>query len=213
MYEENCVAFKGSKEGISIYFNRDSDYVKLREQLIKKLESAKRFFAGAKVVSIQGKILTQKEKDEIKEIISSRFGMIMVEKNEGKLKTNDIKEEKGVFEGIEEGNTKFIRATIRSGQRIKFDGNVVIIGDVNPGAEVMAEGNILIMGALRGLAHAGSSGNENAFVAAYSLQPTQLRIADIIARSPDNEQIKPIGPELAKIKKGVVVIEPYLPNK
>ncbi|QXM05759.1 septum site-determining protein MinC [Crassaminicella indica] len=212
MYEENCVAFKGSKEGISIYFKRDSDYAKLKEQLIIKLESAKRFFKGAKVISIQGKILTDEERNEIKEIIHSRFGMIMVEKDE-EIKKNEIKESKKVFEGIKEGNTKFVRATIRSGQSIKFKGNVVIIGDVNPGAEVVAEGNILVMGALRGLAHAGSSGNEKAFVAAFSLQPTQLRISNVISRSPDNELIKPMGPELACIKQGVVVIEPYLPNK
>lgn len=212
MYEENCVAFKGNKEGISIYFNKNSDYEKLKEQLIMKIEGAKRFFIGAKVISIQGKILTDDQRNEIKEIIYSRFGMSMVEKDE-EIKRNKIQVSKRVFEGIEEGNTKFVRATIRSGQRIKFKGNVVIIGDVNPGAEVLAEGNILVMGALRGLAHAGSSGNQRAFVAAFSLQPTQLRIADVIARSPDNEPIKPMGPELARIKKGAVVIEPYLPNK
>lgn len=212
MYEEKCVAFKGSKEGISIYFNRECEYVKLRQQLIMKLEGAKCFFNGAKVISIQGKLLTEEEKDEIKEIIHSRFGMIMVEKDE-EIKKKEMQASKRIFKGIEEGDTKFIRATIRSGQRIKFKGNMVIIGDVNPGGEVVAEGNILVMGALRGLAHAGSSGNEKAFVAAFSLQPTQLRIADVIGRSPDNEPIKPMGPELALIKKGAVVIEPYLPNK
>ncbi|WP_053957515.1 septum site-determining protein MinC [Inediibacterium massiliense] len=211
MYEGNYVAFKGSKDGIIIYFKKDADYVKVRDQLIKKLESAKKFFKGAKVISIQGKILTDDEKKEIKEIIHSRFGMIVSEKEKTNIK--NIKTPKKVFEGIEEGNTKFIRATIRSGQRIKFSGNLVIIGDVNPGAEIIAEGNIMVMGSLRGVAHAGVSGNERAFVAAYSLQPTQLRISKKIARSPDHETVKPMGPELAMIKNGSVVIEPYLPNK
>lgn len=213
MYKNNGVAFKGSKDGISIYFNTDLDYVHLKKQLIEKLEKARRFFVGAKVIRIEGKALTKEEKDEIKEIMHARFGMVMVEKIQEDININKKKEVKSVFEGIEEGNTKFIRATIRSGQRVEFEGNVIIIGDVNPGAVVIAEGNILVMGALRGVAHAGVSGNRKAFVAAYSLQPMQLRIADVIARSPDNEQIKPMGPELAMIKNNVVVLEPYLPNK
>ncbi|TCO79982.1 septum site-determining protein MinC [Marinisporobacter balticus] len=212
MYEEKFVAFKGSKEGISIYLNRNSDYANLKKQLIKKLESAKQFFEGAKVISIQGKVLSDEEKEEIKEIMYSKFGMVIVEKNE-EIQRKEIQVTKEIFEGIEEGNTKFIRATIRSGQRIQFEGNIIIIGDVNPGAQVMAEGNILVMGALRGFAHAGTSGNERAFVAAFSLQPTLLRIGDMIARSPDNETIKPMGPEIAIIKNSVVIIEPYLPNK
>lgn len=209
MCKNNCIAFKGSKDGITIYLDRDSDYANLKEQLIKKLESTRQFFIGAQVSSIQGKALTNGEREEIREIIYSRFGMVMVEKNEGVMGSSSVQP----FDGIEEGDTKFIRATIRSGQRIQYGGNIVIIGDVNPGAEIIAEGNILVMGALRGLAHAGSSGNERAFVVAYSLQPKQLRIANIIARSPDHEQVKPMSPELAMIKNDVVVIEPYLPNR
>lgn len=213
MYEKNCVAFKGSKEGISIYFKKDLEYPKLKEQLIKKLESAKQFFVGANVISIQGKILTKEEKDEIEDIISLQYGMRITEKVKNRInKQESIDASDGVFKGIEEGNTKFIRGTLRSGRRIKFKGNVVIIGDVNPGAEVMAEGNILVMGALRGLAHAGSSGNIKAFVAAFSLQANQLRIATVIARAPDQE-LKPTGPELATVKDGVLVIEPYLPGR
>lgn len=212
MYEEKLVAFKGSKEGISIYLNRDSDYANLKKQLIKKIESAKKFFKGAKVISIKGKILSKEEKEEIKEIMYLRFGMIVVEENE-EIKINNVQKVGEIFDGIEQGNTKFIRATIRSGQRIKFEGNVIIIGDVNPGAQVMAEGNILVMGALRGFAHAGTSGNQKAFVAAFSLQPMLLKIGDVIARAPDDENIKPMAPEIAIIKNNVVVIEPYLPNK
>ncbi|WZL71581.1 septum site-determining protein MinC [Clostridiaceae bacterium 35-E11] len=213
MYKNNGVAFKGSKDGISIYFNTDSDYALLKKQLIEKLEKARRFFMGAKVIRIEGKALTKEEKEEIREIIHSRFGMVMVEKIHEEMCENGTKEVKHVFQGIEEGNTKFVRATIRSGQRVEFEGNIIIIGDINPGAVVIAEGNIVVMGALRGVAHAGASGNMKAFVVAYSLQPIQLRIADVIARSPDNEKVKPIGPELAMIKNDVVVIEPYLPNK
>ncbi len=204
------VAFKGNKDGILICLNMNADYAHLKTQLIRKLESARLFFNGAKVVGIQGKPLSQEQRDEIKEIIHSKFGMIMVEQSEKELQR---KKKKEIFTGIEEGNTRFLRKTVRSGQKINYNGNIVIIGDVNPGAEIIANGNILVMGTLRGLAHSGANGNKKAVIVAFSLQSKQLRIANVIGRSPDNEQIKPLTPELAKIKNNTLVIEPYLHKK
>lgn len=106
-------------------------------------------------------------------------------------------------------NTILIKRTLRSGQSIKFDGNVVVLGDINPGAEVIAGGNIIIMGSLRGVAHAGAGGDETATVAAFKLQPTQLRIANHITRAPDGDYGSPDQPEIARIKDGVVTIEAY----
>ena len=210
MYENNSVTFKGNRDGISIYLNKNLNFENLKDALIKKLESAKLFFEGAKVIGIQGKKLTEEQISEIKEIIQSKYGMKIIEKVNEKIEKSNTE---NFFEGINEGNTKFIRSTIRSGQKICFSGNIVVIGDVNPGAEVIAEGNILVMGILRGLAHAGTSGNTKAFVAAFSLQATQLRIANIIGRSPDCDLIKPISPEIAMVKNEILVIEPYLPKK
>ncbi|MBC7106160.1 MAG: septum site-determining protein MinC, partial [Firmicutes bacterium] len=73
--------------------------------------------------------------------------------------------------------TILVRRTLRSGQRLCYNGNVVILGDVNPGAEVVAAGNVIVMGVLRGVVHAGANGNEEAVVLAFRLRPTQLRIA------------------------------------
>lgn len=106
-------------------------------------------------------------------------------------------------------NTILIKRTIRSGQSIQFDGNVVVLGDVNPGSEIIASGNIVVMGALRGVVHAGATGNEESTVAAFKLQPTQLRIANHITRAPDGDYLTPEHPEIARIKDGVVVIEVY----
>ncbi|MGI6605891.1 MAG: septum site-determining protein MinC [Peptococcia bacterium] len=97
-----------------------------------------------------------------------------------------------------------VRRNLRSGQKVAFDGNVIVYGDVNPGAEVIASGFIMVFGYLRGIAHAGSGGDERAWVMSYKLQPTQLRIANSITRPPDEE---PQGPEIAKIQDGVIVCE------
>jgi len=103
--------------------------------------------------------------------------------------------------------TALICRNLRSGQKFYTEGNVVILGDINPGAEVVAGGNILVMGVLRGMVHAGAFGDETVIVAAYRLNPTQLRIANHITRPPEGEEIIVEGPELARIKAGKVIIE------
>lgn len=106
-------------------------------------------------------------------------------------------------------NTILVQRTLRSGQIVRYDGNIVVLGDVNPGAEISATGNIIVMGALRGVVHAGAGGDENAIVLAFRLQPTQLRISNHITRPPDNEAIETDHPEMARIRDGVVTIEVF----
>lgn len=104
--------------------------------------------------------------------------------------------------------TLLVRRTLRSGQRVRFYGNVVVLGDVNPGAEVTAGGDIVVMGWLRGLAHAGAEGNDQAVVSAFRLNPTQLRIANYIGRAPDQgEAVLPDVPEIAEVRDGQLVID------
>lgn len=106
------------------------------------------------------------------------------------------------------GSSAFAYRTLRAGQKLHHAGDVTILGDVNPGAEVVATGNIAVFGALRGVAHAGAEGNREAVVVALELRPTQLRIADCIARSPENAQAAR-SPELARIHDDAIVIEAY----
>lgn len=97
---------------------------------------------------------------------------------------------------------------LRSGQHVSHKGHLVIIGDVNPGAELVADGDITVWGALRGMAHAGASGNTNAEIRALKFEPLQLRIANSIARSPDRSKGMQMssGPETARIVDGKIRI-------
>lgn len=113
----------------------------------------------------------------------------------------------GDLQEFTDENTILIERTIRSGQTISYNGNIVILGDVNPGAEVIAAGNVIVMGILRGVVHAGASGDGDAVVIAFRLRPTQLRIANHITRAPDGEEEFSHWPEVARIKDGVVTIE------
>jgi septum site-determining protein MinC len=106
-------------------------------------------------------------------------------------------------------NTILIRRTLRSGQNFYYQGNVVVIGDINPGAELVAKGDVVVMGQMRGMVHAGSEGDESATVMAFRLQPTQLRIANHITRPPDGEVVESTVPEIARIRDGMVTIENY----
>ena len=101
------------------------------------------------------------------------------------------------------------KGTLRSGERISSNGNLCIIGDVNPGAIVSAKKNIYVWGKLLGIAFAGKSGNKKASIASLYLNPLQLRIADVIAIGPKD---KPNNcyPEIAVIDKQTIIIKPHI---
>ncbi len=101
----------------------------------------------------------------------------------------------------------FVHKTLRSGMRISYQGNVIVIGDVNPGAEIIASGSVIVWGRLRGVVHAGAEGNEKAIVGALDLHPMQLRIASIVSVTP--ERRGKTLPELAHIENGQVVADPW----
>jgi septum site-determining protein MinC len=93
---------------------------------------------------------------------------------------------------------------------VRFYGNVVILRDVNPGAEITAGGDIVVMGWLRGLAHAGAEGSETAIIAAFRLNPTQIRIAHFIGRAPDGgDGSLPAVPEFAEVREGRLIIDQW----
>lgn len=99
----------------------------------------------------------------------------------------------------------YMEMTIRSGVEIRHPGTVIILGDVNPGGIVVADGDILVWGRLRGVAHAGASGNNDCLIMALQMEPTQLRIADAVARAPEKSP-KQFHAEVAYITKEAIRI-------
>lgn len=78
----------------------------------------------------------------------------------------------------------YLQTTVRSGIEVRHPGTVVLWGDINPGGTIVAAGDILVWGRLRGIAHAGAQGNREGKIVALSIEATQLRIADVVARAP-----------------------------
>jgi len=222
--KEELITFKGVKEGV--FINIDSgNYLDIKDELDIKLKNAANFYRGTKLLGIKTENLLDQDIIELKLILKYKYDFIVSNEElpshildspskEDSLNIgNENESNDSVFEGIESGMTKFVNGTLRSGQVVKYDGNIVIVGDVNPGALIQAKGNIIVLGILRGVAHAGTDGNLKSIIASYYLQPTQLRIGDKITRPPDEDLESYRLPEIAKIKDGEIIIEPYLPNK
>lgn len=109
---------------------------------------------------------------------------------------------------VSEPNTLLVKGPLRCGERVEFDGNVVVQGDVNPGAEIVAGGNVLIFGMLRGFVQSGSEEKEDTVVSALGLVPTQLRLGKYITCPPkDYEKKRGRAPKIAKLSEGKVIIE------
>lgn len=165
------------------------------------------FFKGSlAVIDYESAKLSDEDKRKIEEAVrstSTRFvgykPTLKLEKNQ---KIEAVPQPKA--EGVR--TLKFIDKSIRSGQNIEHDGDVLIIGDVNPGSYVTASGNIIVMGTLRGTVHAGAGGDDGAIVIALKLRAQQLRIAKWITRSPDDSE-GPEYPEKAYVRNNQIIIE------
>ena len=222
---ENNLIFRGSKNGLYIFLKESMSIDEIRENLEKKIKPSLKFFEGARVANFKGKSLTREEFESLCELMNSEFKMIVSgsyeESQENPQEKEEVKEDqfedtkfdKVSCDELANGDILMARTTIRSGQLINSKGNIVIVGDVNPGAFLRAAGSIIVMGNMRGVAHAGMNGDYDAFIAAFNLQATQLRICDIITRSPDGGSVKAASPEIAAVKQGMIVIEAYLPNR
>lgn len=206
------VLIRGTSEGITVYLNEQIEFDVVCDELREKFVNANGFFKGASIIINSGQRTVSPNEKMALINLCQEFELAGIEFVSAPMLSNQRPQRSPL---VNEGKTLIIKKTIRSGQQVSYQGNVVVLGDVNPGAEVVAAGDIVVMGILRGVVHAGSQGDTDAEVYALNLQPTQLRIAHCIARSPDGKQpkkkqkrwVKKIEPEMAKIKDGLIVIE------
>ena len=167
------------KDEIVIKLNESAAQEQIVEGLKKKLTELKKLYKDEKTpIRVTGKILKNKEIDEIQELIKSKIDVEIEFDSPKGLGLSNIK--KTFEKEIATSETKFHRGSLRSGQRLETEGSLVILGDVNSGAEVIASDNIVVLGALRGLAHAGAKGNKQAIIAAGLFDAVQVRIANVV---------------------------------
>lgn len=201
---KNCITISMKKDYISIKVNEDASHDAIVAELSKKIPKLKDLYKDEKnPIRVEGKVLKIKEMQEIKKLITDRIDVKVSFESPDELGLAGIKK---VYErDVENSETKLFRGSLRSGQKIEYEGSVVIIGDVNNGAEVIAVDNIVIVGALRGLAHAGAKGNKKAIIAADIIDTPQLRIANVVKEIEKDELLAEM--RYAYISGDEIVIE------
>lgn len=183
----NCVKVVLGKEEITLKISEEINFEEIEKCLEEKMPELKRLYQDEKTpIYITGKVLKNNEMDKIKEIIQKEINVQIEFDSPKALGLHSIR--KAFIEEIKSSETKFHKGSLRSGMKIEYEGSIVIIGDVNPGAEVIAGENIAVIGNLRGVAHAGAKGNKKAIIAAINIQSPQLRIANIVKEIEKTEE-------------------------
>ncbi|GAB6099083.1 septum site-determining protein MinC [Halanaerocella petrolearia] len=197
---QRSVIFKADQDGLVILLNDETNFKRVKSELDDKLKQGGNFFTGNVIVKVKlgNRCLSIQQKKELLEIFKRQSGSFVLE-FDNNFKT-DISND-------EEIDTLLLKKTIRSGQSINYEGNVVVEGDINPGGEVIAGGDILVMGEVRGITHAGSNGDIDSTISAFRLDPLQLRIANYIGRAPDESLHSPNEAEIAFVKEEKIVID------
>lgn len=184
---KSCISINLRKEDIVIKINEEFSQENILYSLRKKIPDLKKLYQNEKTpIVITGKVLKNKEIDEIQELIKKYIDVNIQFDSPRTLGLHGIT--RTYNKEIATSDTKFHRGSVRSGQKVEYEGSLVILGDVNDGAEVIAGENIVVLGILRGLAHAGAKGNKEAIIAGTSIEAPQLRISNII-REREREEI------------------------
>jgi septum site-determining protein MinC len=182
--KKQLIIIKGTREGLTLFIDESCSFEDAVNELKEKI-IASRPKKDEPLVSVKVKLgnryLDETQKDKLSKIIGgeNRFIIQSIQ--------SDVVLRKDALKWQEESEVKTINRIVRSGQVIEVNGDLLLVGDVNPGGQVTSTGNIYIMGSLQGIAHAGSNGDRDAFIAASYMNPSQLRIADYISRAPDYE--------------------------
>ena len=200
---DNSVVIKGNKNGIAVRLDDTISFDELKSMIRDKFTASAKFFNNANLaLSLEGRELSDTQEKEIIDIISEVTDINIV----------------CLIDHDEKRNLIYERAYPNV---LETESSVVILGDVNPGGKVVACGNVIVLGSLKGNIFAGASGNENAFVVALDMDPMQIKIADIIARSSDSSPVRkklklkakqPVQPKIAYVYEGNIYVEDFAQN-
>ena len=230
---QGYIAIKGTRNGLLLTLEPETPFSDLLTALSERLAEAPGFFRGASLaLDTTRRSLQRGERTQL-EALLAYYHMSVAEQEpptltfltpdvqeNGRKASDDLVElsaaqvidqqaQNGQIALRETDDTLFLRRTVRSGQAIHHASNVVVLGDVNPGAEIVAGGDIVVWGVLRGMVHAGYPDNEQSVVCSLLLAPVQLRIAHLLSRPPEGYEAQP-RPEVAAIRNGQIVVEAWI---
>jgi len=201
---KNAVILKGTKEGVFAYLNLSYSFRTILKALEKKLSEREEFFKGGniKFISVGGD-LKDEEMEDISTLLKNKFDISV----EFQIKKRDEKIPESLSEGTGSGNFKVVRRKIRSGQSISFRGNLILIGDLNPGGEIRVGGSLFVFGSLRGSVFAGEKTGKDAIVVASRMKPERLQIGDFVLENKKSKRRDTIS--VALVENEEIKIYPY----
>ena len=216
------IEIKGIKNGILVEV-KGGDWSTQQEAVLSHIDQNKTFFEGAKlVIDVGERVLNSPELADLRGLLSDRkiklwailSTSVVTERASQDLglaikvdETSPAPEKSPINTVLDGEEAVFLNRTLRSGHKVKHQGHIIVLGDVNPGAELVAGGNIIVWGKLRGVVHAGAAGDIGAVVCSLDLSPTQLRIADKISVSPPRKG--KARPEIARLEDGQVIAQDW----
>ena len=210
----NHVIIKGKNDRLVIALNPDIDFLDICDILKTKILEAKNFIGNSRMaIEFSGRALTNEEENKLIGIITENSNIVISYIFSKRTDSEEEMDLENINPLIEEGKTHFFRGTLRSGSKIESDGNVVVLGDVNPSSIIKARGNVIVLGHLNGTVYAGLGGDDRAFIGAIYFNPIQLTIGmktitDIQNEILDSSRVdKKSKFKIASIKNQEIVVE------
>ena len=210
----NHVIIKGKNDRLVIALDPDVSFLDICDILKTKILEARNFIGNSRMaIEFSGRTLTNEEENTLIGIITDNSNIVIsyiFSKREDSEEEIDLEHLNPL---IEEGKTHFYRGTLRSGSKIESDGNIVVVGDVNPSSIVKARGNVIVLGHLNGTVYAGLGGDDRAFIGAVHFNPIQLTIGmrtitDIQNEILDSSRVnKKSRFKVARIRNQEIVVE------
>lgn len=210
----NHVIIKGKNDRLVIALDPDISFLDICDILKTKILEARNFIGNSRMaIEFSGRTLTNEEENILIGIITDNSNIVIsyiFSKREDSDEEIDLEHLNPL---IEEGKTHFYRGTLRSGSKIESDGNIVVLGDVNPSSIIKARGNVIVLGHLNGTVYAGLGGDDRAFIGAVHFNPIQLTIGmktitDIQNEILDSTRVNKKGKfKVARIINQEIVVE------
>ncbi len=219
------VELKGFRDGMRLIIDPEATIEQIEQAIAERMENLGDSLSGMTMnMDLGSRSIDDEELVRLKNLLNENYGL-EIKQIIGDAQDDPSRTEATQIAGVQaihggeriydqltptNEETRFIRHTLRSGQIERaLEGNMVILGDVNPGAEVVAAGDIIVLGTLRGVAHAGALGNTSSVIFALNLLPTQLRIGRFITRAPAEQQHRRQSAEIARVLEDAIIVEEY----
>ena len=207
------VDLRMTKRGVVLFVEKYDELAQLFADITKKFSQLDGFFTQGDKISVMIKDRENYSKD-ITEIVSFvekmgfKVGEILVgEMNKKAPNKLSVKQKVKVVESnnLQQLNpTKVVKKTVRSGQAVIHDGDVILVGNLNSGGEIISAGNVMVLGEARGVIRAGVQGDENALIFAVIMSPELVQIANHVSHVSE-----PVESAMAYIRSGKVVVKRY----